>query len=779
MHSRAQLVAFCILLISTLFGGITAAQASPPPTITSVDPSSALVGTTLDITVTGQDFLDGAILELGPNTTQNGSTFINSSTIIFNVTIDEVADPGPRDVVIVNPDLQSATLGNGFELIPTSRHYMDPLGSATFPYTTRFTAAHSLAQVLTAAGRGDSILVSSDTWSVTDTHIEKSVQIYGAWNSDFSSRDVVSAKSVMQVSPNLLVSEDVVLDGFVFEGGVGRRDIGPPVNAVMGGAITVLQSELTVANCEFRNNSAQSDDAGNGGGAIFIKQGTLNVSSSDFHDNLASNGGAIYMYSSSGQFSNNSFTNNVVDAGALSAFGGAVYLTSCLDVTLEDNVFGSNTGAVKGGAIYAGSPISVAVSGGSLSNSDVSLEGGAIYSYGGEVSIEDVLFDSCSATVDGGAVRLDHPVSVAISGSSFLGCTTGQGGTVTIDHGMTNINHNLFSGNDGLVSALMLIDITGGNVLGNTIADNLGLGPALLFFNSSVEARNNIVANNAGIGISCGGAALPTLLYNDVFASTGGDYVGCAPGEGSISADPIFVDAPGGDYHLGLHSPAIDAGDPSDLFVDPDGGRGDMGWYGSHSFVTEVPSTPQVVTVQTVSGDIVVDWAPNPEGDIAQYVVYGSPVADFTPNAALVRAIVAAPATTANLGPAAADAYFKLCAVDNDGYSSGFSVAQQAVPVEADIPGYVTRLLGNRPNPFNPSTLIQYEVASRGRVRLHIYDVAGRLVRRLVETELDPGRYESVWNGRNEAGATVASGSYFYRLVTAGESHRGKMILVK
>jgi GH25 family lysozyme M1 (1,4-beta-N-acetylmuramidase) len=70
----------------------------------------------------------------------------------------------------------------------------------------------------------------------------------------------------------------------------------------------------------------------------------------------------------------------------------------------------------------------------------------------------------------------------------------------------------------------------------------------------------------------------------------------------------------------------------------------------------------------------------------------------------------------------------------------------------------------NQPNPFNPRTTIRFDLPDAGRVRLAVYDVAGRLIRTLVDADLPRGTHEEVWDGRDEAGQAVASGSYFAKL---------------
>ncbi len=89
--------------------------------------------------------------------------------------------------------------------------------------------------------------------------------------------------------------------------------------------------------------------------------------------------------------------------------------------------------------------------------------------------------------------------------------------------------------------------------------------------------------------------------------------------------------------------------------------------------------------------------------------------------------------------------------------------------------------LGNAfPNPFNPSTEISFAVPAGGaHVSLEIYDVSGRLVKRLVNGSKEPGNHTVTWTGDDATGRRVASGTYFYRLDAGTFSATRKMVLVK
>jgi hypothetical protein len=92
---------------------------------------------------------------------------------------------------------------------------------------------------------------------------------------------------------------------------------------------------------------------------------------------------------------------------------------------------------------------------------------------------------------------------------------------------------------------------------------------------------------------------------------------------------------------------------------------------------------------------------------------------------------------------------------------------------------YVNALYQNHPNPFNPSTSIKYSIRERAHVSLKIYNVAGQLIRTLVNEEKNSGVYVKSWDSRNNAGEPVSSGVYFYRLVTKEFTKTKKMVLIR
>ena len=89
------------------------------------------------------------------------------------------------------------------------------------------------------------------------------------------------------------------------------------------------------------------------------------------------------------------------------------------------------------------------------------------------------------------------------------------------------------------------------------------------------------------------------------------------------------------------------------------------------------------------------------------------------------------------------------------------------------------RLYPNYPNPFNPETVIRYELPKTEHVALRVVDIMGRETAVLVNGEQKSGRCFSAWRGTDENGLPVSSGIYFYELVTASRKIVRKMLLIR
>jgi hypothetical protein len=102
----------------------------------------------------------------------------------------------------------------------------------------------------------------------------------------------------------------------------------------------------------------------------------------------------------------------------------------------------------------------------------------------------------------------------------------------------------------------------------------------------------------------------------------------------------------------------------------------------------------------------------------------------------------------------------------------------------AEMPKAISPLSGvilhqNTPNPFTEQTLITYQLGVSGQIRLKVYNIAGQLVKTLVDAHHDPGEYNIVWSGADERGRQVSNGVYFCCLESDEQSVIRKMTILR
>ncbi len=119
---------------------------------------------------------------------------------------------------------------------------------------------------------------------------------------------------------------------------------------------------------------------------------------------------------------------------------------------------------------------------------------------------------------------------------------------------------------------------------------------------------------------------------------------------------------------------------------------------------------------------------------------------------------------------------------NGNGYSHDFedrSLGEFAPPLDlSDVPGATSFAVSVHPNPFNPSTSINYEVNLRSHLSVKVFDLAGRHVRTLHDGPVETSG-SVIWDGHGPGGGMVPSGMYFYEVRSGSEVRVGKMSLVK
>jgi len=89
------------------------------------------------------------------------------------------------------------------------------------------------------------------------------------------------------------------------------------------------------------------------------------------------------------------------------------------------------------------------------------------------------------------------------------------------------------------------------------------------------------------------------------------------------------------------------------------------------------------------------------------------------------------------------------------------------------------KLERNFPNPFNPETVIKFNLPEASRVSLNVYNVLGQVVKTLVNEELSAGLHSVIWDGKNAQGSDVSSGVYFYRIKAGDFESTMRMTLLR
>jgi len=177
------------------------------------------------------------------------------------------------------------------------------------------------------------------------------------------------------------------------------------------------------------------------------------------------------------------------------------------------------------------------------------------------------------------------------------------------------------------------------------------------------------------------------------------------------------------------------------------------------------------------------NWDECPSVDLRSYLVYRGVTAEFEPGE---DNMVASVTTTGWFDPAGDiegnpfEVFYMVAAQDSAGNASEPAQAGDISGVgDSSLPTRFA-LHNNVPNPFNPMTVIKYDLPVGTRVSLKIFDISGRLIATLKNSEFEiAGRHEVVWRGRDQADRQVAAGVYFYRLEGGSFIQTRRMMLVK
>ena len=182
---------------------------------------------------------------------------------------------------------------------------------------------------------------------------------------------------------------------------------------------------------------------------------------------------------------------------------------------------------------------------------------------------------------------------------------------------------------------------------------------------------------------------------------------------------------------------------------------------------------PQNLTYVISGGYVILNWdAPNTVRELLGYKVYR----DGTEIAEILNPTIT---TYSDPIPGAGTFEYGVTALYDEGESEPVTVNVVITNTGNILVPLETKLNGNYPNPFNPSTTISFQLAEKNLIELVIYNMKGQKVKELMNSNLDAGYYKVVWNGKDDQNRSVSSGIYFYKMISGKYVSTGKCILLK
>ncbi len=252
---------------------------------------------------------------------------------------------------------------------------------------------------------------------------------------------------------------------------------------------------------------------------------------------------------------------------------------------------------------------------------------------------------------------------------------------------------------------------------------------------------------------------------------------------GGINSDNLYViqQTQNGGYILGGYSESGISGDKTDVNM----GNTDY-WIVKLETLTDniPPATPTITSISAFQGGVKLEWTQIVEQDLSHYNIYRSKLDGFNPSSSNKIAIVDKSLTYYN-DVSNIDSYevyyYKISAEDNTSNESEISDQATVTTLNTLNEKLATNYILNQnvPNPFNPSTTINYSIGSDSYVKIEIFDISGKLISTLQNNFQTKGWHSVVWNGNDKQGKSVPAGIYLGKLTSGNKIRTIKLMLVK
>jgi len=420
-------------------------------------------------------------------------------------------------------------------------------------------------------------------------------------------------------------------------------------------------------------------------------------------------------------------------------YGGGITCSNLSSPNLVNLQIIGNISNMYGGGVYCRDNSNLSLEDVKISGNSASYGGGVSF-YESNPSLINITLTNNSASENGGGIYCSWNSSAILNNVVLTGNTAGYGGGIYCSNSNPNLvnitlyNNSVNSSGGGIYLSHSDPSIIN-TVIKNNYATSDGGGIRSCALSNPSFLNVTIIGNSAGIctgGISSSGNS--NLLNVTIVANSAGEY-----GAGGISStgntnllNSIIWD----------NSPNAISGSVTATYSNIEGG-----WTGEGN----LDSDPLFVG----SGD-----HPFMLQDLSPCVNYGTP---DTTGLNLPELDLAG-------NPRIYGVRIDMGAYENQNIVTG---------VDENSITNATNLYQNFPNPFNPTTTINYSLLANSKVSLNIYNINGQKVKQLVYDQLSAGQHTVVWNGKDENNKSVSSGIYFYKLKSNNYEKTKKMILLK
>jgi len=651
----------------------------------------------------------------------------------------------------------------------------------------------------------DTVLVQSGTYYENINYNGKAITVGSQYLTSQDSSYLVNTIIDGSNIGNIVIIEDVddsfaILCGFTIQngfsthgGGIFCQNSQFSLNSIVlknseaidqGGAIYCDNSSLSIENSIINNNNIEM-----GNGIIYCLNSEIFYNNLHFYDNYSWDGGGVVIWDSNIQINNSIFENNYNEM-----MGGAITLDNVIG-TISDCIIDSNETAMldAGGIWIHQSEIEIMNS--SITNNVAPMGSGLSISYNSVVNLNNsIISGNNSGTIYSSEGLLSSNSNLNIDNCIIDNNSRGivfNTGDLTINNSnLSNNNSNaLWSNSSSAIidscyfsqnqfvagancggGAIMILSAESFLITNSIFKENMisgdggNIGGGAIYTYSDIEVKNCIFYENIAnvSGNSNGGSAIyfnnsnsiisNCILWNNI-TTENGSVVSLLQESNPIFINSIIYNNSPNIIEF-LETDPISYNTVSIYYSNIQNGEDIIHTNGfGNYFWDESNCDFNPLFVDIINGDFTL--LPN-----SPCIDAGTPIGWLIPP------------------------NFEISIDDFLGYNA-IGISYDIGVFEGNstaIENYSFPLkkinIVNYPNPFNPSTTIEFSIQNSSKVELSIFNIKGQKIKTLVQNQLNEGLHSIIWNGNEESGNSVSSGIYYYKLNVNGKTEAVKKCLL-